>query len=616
MCGIWGAIHAVREEQAQAAAAAMRHRGPDDFGVFYCGEPQVALVNTRLAILDLSPAGHQPMYSPDGRYVIVYNGESYNFREVRPKLEALGISFNSDSDTEVILRAYEQWGPDCLHEFRGMFAIAIWDQQEQRLFLARDRMGVKPIYYLHEGGRFAFASELKALIASGMVRPRLRMEALHHYLAFYAVPTPFSILEGVLMLPPGHYLLFEAGRVSLTRYWDIPADEPLGLTEREIIGEVRRLLEESIRLRMVSDVQVGAFLSGGLDSSAVLALMTRISGDRLRSFSIGFDEAGAGMDERSAARLMAQHYGSDHSEVIVTGAQVRDELPAIIRAMDQPTGDGLNTYLVSQATAKHVKVALSGLGGDELFAGYPQYRLFQRADQAAWLWKQMPRTARAVARDLPIESVQRAIPWLEGDIMERYSRVRVLFSEEERQRLYSPSTRAGMGEVSPSLHHLGQLLNPTDAATLAQLTRLELRGYMTHTLLRDTDVMSMAHSLEARVPLIDHKLVEFAVRIPAEMKLRGRRSKWVFAEALRDLVPAEVIRRPKRGFEMPVAAWMRAELRPMLEDVFSTESIRARGLFEPQPLRTIYEDFQAGHGPYMRAWAFAALELWMRATLD
>ncbi len=624
MCGIWGVVNIASQQMADAAARAMRHRGPDDYGTYVTTHPvPVSLVNTRLAIIDLSPAGHQPMTSEEGRYWIVYNGEVYNFAELRALLIDAGHRFASHTDTEVILHAYQQWGERCVEYFRGMFAFAVWDTVEARLFAARDRLGIKPLYYVQgraPGGErtLAFSSELKALLATDLASPTLNGPALHHYLSFYSVPSPYSILQGVETLPPGHSLTYQDGRVSLRQYWNIPAPDALPMTEEEITHELRRLLEESIRLRMIADVPVGAFLSGGVDSSAVVALMTRASGERLKTFSIGFGQEGATLDERSAARVLANHYHTDHTEVIVTGQDVLSQMDAIIRAMDQPTGDGLNTYLVSQATARHVKVALSGLGGDELFAGYPQFRMFQQAAHAARIWRGIPSPARALARGITaaFAPTRRVVTWLEGDLLDRYERVRILFDEQAKLALYTPDTIFGLGAPDPSRETLSRYVHPGEHDPVIQLTRLELQHYMANTLLRDTDAMSMAHSLEVRVPLIDHRLVEFASRIPPTLKLREGRTKWIFAHALQDVLPPEVVDRPKRGFEMPVASWMQMELREIVEDTLSEASVLRRGLFRPEQVRAIYQAFLNGNGPYLRVWALVVLELWMRAFID
>jgi asparagine synthase (glutamine-hydrolysing) len=597
----------------------MHHRGPDDNGTYVAREPgAVSLTNCRLSIIDLSAAGHQPMTNEDGSLWLVYNGEMYNYADLRRELLAAGHRFTSNTDTEVVLHAYEEWGLKCLDRFRGMFAFGLWDSKRQRLFAARDRLGIKPLIYTEQDGVFLFASELKTLLSSELIEPRLSLPALHQYLSFYAIPTPYTILEDVWALPPGHYLTHEHGQLTIERYWDVPPAQPLQADEAELRAELRRLLEESIRLRMIADVPVGAFLSGGVDSSAVVALMTRISGERLKTFSIGFGSEGAGIDERSDARVLAEHYGTDHHEVIVSGGEVREQLDAIIEAMDQPSGDGLNTYLVSQATAQHVKVALSGLGGDELFAGYPQFRLFQRMQGYADAWDRLPAPAQAVARAGAgaLDVGRRALSWLEDDFLGRYGRVRILYDEERKGALCTPETRAALADAEPSLAYLSRFTMPEEQDPVARLTRLELKNYMAHTLLRDTDVMSMAHSLGVRVPLIDHELVEFAVNLPANLKLRNGRAKWIFTEALSDVLPSEVVNRPKRGFEMPVAEWLRGDLRPVLDDVLSERAVAARGLFDPAVVDGVYQEFLRGEGAYMYVWSLVSLELWMRRFID
>ena len=401
MCGLFALIGAADAALGRRVADCLHHRGPDDSGVWASdrGTP-VTMASTRLSIIDLSPAGHMPMLSADGRMVIVYNGEIYNFRELRAELEGRGENVQSQGDTEVLLAAYRCWGTQCVQRLRGMFAFAIWDMDKQQLFAARDRLGIKPLYWTESVRGLAIASELKGLLAGGLVPRELDLQALHHYLTFYCVPPPHTMLAGVQALLPGHSLTWQAGRVSVQQYWDLPAPQ----SHRQLADyeearrELHRLLEESIRLHMIADVPVGAFLSGGMDSSAVVALMTRISGARLKTFSVGFRAEGRQIDERSFARQVAARYDTDHAEVVVDGGQVASQLAQFVRFMDQPTGDGLNTFLVSQAAAQHVKVALSGLGGDELFAGYSQFRYLQQADVLARGWQHTPRWLQAVAR--------------------------------------------------------------------------------------------------------------------------------------------------------------------------------------------------------------------------
>ena len=387
--------------------------------------------------------------------------------------------------------------------------------------------------------------------------------------------------------------------------------------------ELRRLLEETIRLRMIADVPVGAFLSGGMDSSAVVALMARISGARLKTFSVGFQAEGRSIDERSYARLVAAHCDTDHTEVLVDGSQVAAQLAQFVRAMDQPTGDGLNTFLVSQAAAQHVKVALSGLGADELFAGYHQFRYLQQAEPWARWWQQAPQWLQAVARSgsrlgaaaAGRPAIAEVPAWLSGDFLSRYLRTRTLYDEDGKLRLYADKLRHSRN-VAGSADALTAYLDANDADVVAKVTRLELKGYMAHMLLRDTDAMSMAHSLEVRVPWIDHKLVEFAVGLPAEWKLRGGQPKAIFADALADVLPRTVLRRRKQGFEIPLANWLRNELRGVLEDALAPATVLRRGLFNVQRVQQLNADFVAGRGAYMRVWALVILELWQRENLD
>ncbi len=625
MCGIFGIIGEANKELGERIAEVMRHRGPDDHGVWVSthGTP-VTLVNTRLAIIDLSPLGHMPMTTMRGDVWIAYNGEVFNFAETKAELIKHGHEFRSNSDTEVIANAYEEWGDECVHHFRGMFALLIWDVKKQRLFAARDRLGIKPIYWAHTPRGLVLGSELKAIIASGFIKPSLNLQSLFHYLSFYSVPSPLTILNDVNSLPPGHCLSWHQGQVTVSPYWDVPTAKPSRADEIEIKRELRRLLEESIRLRMIADVPVGAFLSGGVDSSAVVGLMTQISGERLKTFSIGFESEGRGIDERGYAQVVAKRYNTDHTEVIVNGKYVADQLDPIITAMDQPSGDGLNTYLVSQATAKHVKVALSGLGGDELFAGYPQFRLLQRAAQYDPIWRSIPNpmrsfmatSANTVSTMTGKPAIGGAVAFADDDFLGRYGRTRILFNEKMKAALLSQNVKGELGHISGSRKLLERFVRHDEEEVIDRVTRLELKNYMANTLLRDTDAMSMAHSLEVRVPLIDHKLVEFVTTIPADLKIKNGQPKYLLTESLADVLPPEVIARKKQGFEMPVAAWMRGSLRPVLDDVFSSRSLTERGLFDASYAQRLYQDFLQGEGAYMRVWCLTTMELWMRKFID
>jgi len=637
MCGVFGLVGRADHALGERVAGAIHHRGPDDSGVWVDStDTPVTLANTRLSIIDLSSGGHMPMLQADYGLAITYNGEVYNFSEIRAELEQAGHRFSSHSDTEVILNAYVQWGDECVHRFRGMFAFLIWDMHRQRLFAARDRLGIKPLYWSETDGGLLLASELRAMLSSGLVKKGLDFQSLHHFLTFYAVPPPRTMLQGVYTLLPGHCLIWEKGKVTLRQYWDVPVVEsddltPGGYDAREIRRELRRLLEESIKLRMIADVPVGAFLSGGVDSSAVVALMARLSGERLKTFSIGFRAEGKRIDERRFARIVARHCDTDHNEVVVSGSDVASQIPAFIRAMDQPTGDGLNTFLVSQATAQHVKVALSGLGGDELFAGYRQYRYMLQGERAERLWHLLPGPAKMAARmsARQLAKVSGRFPlaeipsWLEAGFLARYLRTRTLFSESGKEEIYHEDLDSMRNKVDPSIDLLRSYVVETESDPIVRVTRLELKSYLSHMLLRDTDAMSMAHSLEVRVPLIDHKLVEFATCIPSGLKLGNSpisylqgRTKMVLTDVLDDLLPAEIIRRRKQGFQMPIGAWLRAELQPIVSESLSRESMKRRGIFDVDVVEGLRRDFDAGRGHYMHIWALMVLELWQRECLD
>ncbi len=621
MCGYLGVVGVPHQTESVTTSgkAALQHRGPDAAGHWSQAVPvPVTFVSTRLAIIDLSPAGHMPMQSPNEDFVISYNGEVYNFGEIRTALISDGIQFRSDSDTEVILQSYIRWGKACVDKFRGMFSFAIWDRKQQTLFAARDRLGIKPLYYAQVGNGIVFGSELKSILSTGLVKPEFNTKSLALYLANYSIPAPHTALVGVSALPPGHMLSLEAGRLHVERYWALPtANNPHGHSRADAVARIRELLHDSIRLRMIADVPVGAFLSGGIDSSAVVALMTKISGQQLKTFSIGFTQEGASLDELSYARQTAKRFDTDHTEVVVSGQDVRNNLDAMVRGIDQPSGDGLNTFLVSQATAQHVKVALSGLGGDELFAGYPQFRsLSQHADYAR-TWQRLPSVARSPLRaalktagNLTGRAGLRKLPdYLSADTLTRYAQTRTLFDAQQRNALLNITSN------SDPLAHLRAFVEP-NADLINQISRFELQGYMARTLLRDSDAMSMAHSLELRVPLIDHELVEYVIGLPGDYKTAGTAPKSLLVEALDGLIPDEIVHRKKQGFEMPIASWLKNELRDVIEDTLSEQSVKRRGLLNPNTVTKAKADFYAGRGVYMHVWALALLELWQREFID
>jgi len=619
MCGIAGLIARDSDPEARRAAvqrmcAAMERRGPDDAGELSRGPATLGM--RRLAIID--PAGgHQPMTSACGRYHLVFNGCIYNHRTLREELAGGGYPFRSQCDTEVLLAAFARWGADCLPRLRGMFAFAVWDETEQSLFLARDAFGIKPLYYHHDAaaGRLAFASEINALLAAGEAAPLCDAHAVAEYLAYFSVPAPRTIYAGVLSLLPGSCARYTGGRLALQTWWHFPAAPAATAcrTQEEFHRELRARLDDTVQAHRVADVPVGAFLSGGIDSSGIVALMTRAGARQLRTFSLVFDEAA--YSEAGPARRAAAALGTEHHELVLTGRQVAADLDRLLHAFDQPTGDGINTYYASQA-AHHggVKVALSGLGGDELFGGYPSFRDLPRLARLLPAWSRLPAAwRRAVVRRLVRGKVR---PRKLADFLtharglhELCSLQRRVFSTTLGHALLHPDVRAGVA-ADPRHPRLAEL--PAELAgadTFQTISAWELRTYMADVLLRDSDVMSMAHSLELRVPFVDAPFIEWLWAQPARFKAGGGRPKSALADALGALLPAEIRRRPKQGFTLPFAVWMRGDLQPFLADTFSDASIARSGFLDVATVRGFWQGFRAGRDDreWSRVWSLAVL---------
>jgi asparagine synthase (glutamine-hydrolysing) len=629
MCGIAGLLKTESNGFDLAAVATrvlphLDHRGPDDRGLMVVAEGRCAFVHTRLSILDLSPAGHQPMATPDGRYWITYNGEIYNFRELRRQLLDQGEQFASQSDTEVILKLYARCGADCLAQLRGMFAIAIWDDACQELFVARDRLGIKPLYYYAADQRFLFASEVRALLATGLAPRRLDAVALSEYLAYQSVPAPRTLIDGVRLLPPGSWLKVDAqGRVTEKCYWDaLACAEPVapGQSYETSKRRINELLHEAVALHLVSDVPVGAFLSGGIDSTAIAVLM-REAGQQPHTFSVVFNEQA--FDEARYAQLVAIAVRAEHTEIRLDDQSLLAQLPAALQAMDQPTGDGINSYVVSQAVrAAGVKVALSGLGGDELFGGYPSFaRLGKAARYLRW-WGNVPAPLR--------QSMGSAVRWWSGSsiataktaamlasdgrLASIYPLVRQVLSQQQRRSLLTERVLA-LTEFSHDPYHpfLSEAFAQTSAGMISQISYAEARTYMHDVLLRDTDQMSMAHALEVRVPLLDHKLVEYVLGLPDAHKVSNGTPKRLLVEGLGKLLPPEIVHRPKRGFTLPFEVWMRGELRGYCEQRLAPERIEARGILRAEQVTRLWQRFLAGRADvsWSRLWVLVTLEEWL-----
>jgi asparagine synthase (glutamine-hydrolysing) len=642
MCGIAGGVwfggSGATEARARVVAdmtTALAHRGPDGHGVTVCAGAsradapaiETVLGHRRLAIIDLSDRGAQPMASPRRPLWITYNGEIYNFRAVRRELEAAGRRFDSDSDSEVVLQGFEEWGPAVLDRLQGMFAFAIWDGDRNRLTLVRDRLGIKPLYVHRHAAGLLFASEIRGLLASGLVPRRLDRDALDLYLRYQTVPTPATLVRDVEMLPPATVVeIGPDGSRTDRGYWDLLGSASQDARRDSAVEQSRRvqsLLAESAALHLVSDVPVGVFLSGGIDSSAIVSLV-REAGVRPRTFAVCFE--GLAEDESAHARAVASAFDADHTEIALDDASLLGQLPEALAAVDHPSGDGINSYVVSRAVrAAGVKVALSGLGGDELFGGYPSFDRLTRLPAFAEFWKWTPpalRRAAAVAvRSLGRESVSamKTASALEGDgsLPETFPVLRELFSPDQRDRLLGRRAAARRTAPDPYVELLRQAqADARGADVMALVSFAEARTYMHDVLLRDTDQMSMAHGLEVRVPLLDHRLAEYVMGLPAEAKLRGSGPKPLLVASLPRPLPASATQRPKRGFVLPFDTWMRGALRPYCEHHLGPAGLAGRGILDAAAVSSLWQTYQRG-GPrttWSRPWTLVALDAWLDQT--
>jgi asparagine synthase (glutamine-hydrolysing) len=628
MCGIGGKLYfdparPVEREILERMNAALAHRGPDDSGI-YC-DGSMGLAHRRLSIIDLSPAGHQPMSNEDGTIWIVFNGEIYNFQELRSRLAEQGHRFRSRTDTEVILHLYEERGVGCLESLRGMFAFAIWDAPRRQLFLARDRLGKKPLCYHQDAEAFRFASEAKAILQDPAVDARPDPVGVSHYLTYGYVPSPGSAFHGMRKLPPAHYLVCRAGRTEVVRYWRLRRDRKLERPEGEWCQEILNRLEEAVRLRLISDVPLGAFLSGGIDSSAVVAMMSRAAG-MIKTFSIGFEEPE--YDELRYARLVAERFGTEHHELVVR-PDAAAVLPKLTWHYDEPFGDSsaVPTYYVAQMTRRYVTVALNGDAGDENFGGYDRYvasllaasfdrwpgaGLFRRAIR--WglrLWPQGGRRTSLLTRG------RRFLDGLTEVPERRYARWFCHFYGDRKDELLSPEFRASL-DGADDLDCLLAAYRESDAPDFADATLgVDAALYLPDDLLVKVDIASMAHSLEARSPFLDHEFMEFAATIPSDLKVRGRTKKYILKRALADLLPKDILHRPKMGFGVPIDHWLRHELRELAYDTLLGPRGLARGYFRRGTVQRLLDEHVGGKANWhYLLWTLLMLELWHRTYVD
>ena len=626
MCGIAGIVRNDGKQIDQQLLArmceAIRHRGPDDDGFYINGS--VGLGMRRLAIIDLK-SGKQPIHNQDRSSWIVFNGEIYNYLELRAKLEKLGHTFYTNSDTEAIVHAYDQFGVDCPKHLRGMFAFAIWNERTQELFLARDRVGKKPLLYAQVNNQFVFGSEFSALLLHPDISRDVEPEALDYYLSFMCIPAPLTAYRAIRKLEPGHWLRWRNGEIETQRYWQPDFTKKIDISEEEAGERTVEILRDAVRVRLMSEVPLGAFLSGGIDSSAVVALMSQESGERVKTFSIGFEEQD--FSEIHHARRIAEHVGADHHEFIVR-PDALEVLPTLVEHYGEPYADSsaVPTYYVAKETRKHVTVALNGDGGDESFAGYERYIAMGLTEK----YRRVPSFLResviketvnliptSPLRRSRVRSVQRMLNAVALPRVDRYTRWMSVFNEETKQPLYSDffreQTRGAnatgvLGEWFKRANGIGIL----DAMLLTdQMT------YLPNDLLVKVDIASMAVSLEARSPFLDQHVIEFAASLPQHLKLRGLTSKYLLKKVLRKFLPAENLNRGKMGFGVPVGHWFRGQMQPFLREVLLSEKASRRGLFKPETVKQLIELHTCGERDYsQQLWTLLMLELWFNRFID
>lgn len=624
MCGIAGFISTdqdrVEERSARldAMCRVITHRGPDEQGTAV--EGRAAMGMRRLSIIDLA-TGQQPIYNTRRTKLIVFNGEIYNYRKLKKDLESRGYKFRTNSDTETIIHAYDEFGPACLDRLRGMFAFAIWDIHEQSLFLARDRVGKKPLYYtLTEIDEFVFGSELKVLLEHGGMSRELDHGALDAYLTFGYVPEEMCIFKDVHKLEPGHYVQFKDGRITTRRYWDFNFSKPeLTDSESEIAASLLNRLRDAVKVRLISEVPLGAFLSGGVDSSAVVGLMSQILDQPVKTFSIGFNEDS--FDELKYARLAAKHFATDHHEFILTPDFV-DIVDGLVWHFDEPFADSsaLPTYMVSKLAREHVTVALSGDGGDELFGGYTRYATDQNRSGNG----RMP----AAIRERLIRPLSEALPHgargknylfnISLDAAGRYIDSISHFNGPRKRRLYSSEVRAKMnGEFGRGESLYRKISEATSDDAVERLLYLDSKTYLPGDILTKVDRMSMANSLETRSPLLDHELIEYVTQIPSSMKLKGREQKYIFKKAIEGFVPREILYREKQGFGVPIADWINSQMKERITGDLASRRFIERGYFDPKYISLLFDEHARGrrdHSPSL--WILWMLELWHRRYVD
>jgi asparagine synthase (glutamine-hydrolysing) len=640
MCGITGSVNWGDINVLAHMTALQAHRGPDDSGLwqtFFSNDGWIGLGTRRLSILDLSERGHLPMSTPDGNLTIVYNGEIYNHLKLREELIPKGYKFRSTSDAETILSLYQHLGPECLKHLNGMFAFAIWDKKREKLFLARDRFGIKPLYYVKRQNKFAFASEAKSLLELPGFERRINHKALHQFLTFLWVPEPLTMFDGISKLPAGHYATWSEGQLRIVQYWDwiFPtANHTYAKSEKDLIEELRERLLATVKAQMLSDVPVGAFLSAGLDSSSIVAAMRQATNAPIRTYTISFPNryrrGELTLDDTEVARRTARHFGCDHTQIDFEPEAV-NLLPHLVWHMDEPVADPaiIAAYLVNREAGKSLKVLQSGVGADELFAGYRKHV----AHKLAQKYQRIP----ALLRREVVEPLIERFPPLQGTPFTGYLRLAkkmvrsgslapierfltdcTYINDLGKNRLYTDLMRRTVEGVHPWGIHLEYLEHVKDADWINQMLYLDAKAFMVSLNLNYNDKMGMASGIEVRVPFLDHELTEWvAAQVPPQMKLHGHTKKYILREAMRPLLPPEVLRQQKAGFGAPISGWLREDLREMVGDLLNESSVKQRGLFRCSEVnRLISEQLNGRHEHSLQIWQLLTLELWMQTFID
>lgn len=597
------------------------HRGPDDAGIFI--DKNIGLAHRRLSIVDVTH-GHQPMLNSDKSIAIVYNGEIYNHGDYRAELEAKGYKYQTTCDTETILYLYEEYGAKCLEKLRGMFAFAVWDSRKNELFIARDRLGIKPLYYVHDPeGNLFFASEIKSLLAAHAVKPELNYDALPDNLANHGTSFDETLFKDVKRLLPGHFLTWQDGKIRIEKYWDVSFEPKEEKTDAEYVEQWRGKFKESVRLRLMADVPLGMFLSGGIDSSAICAMMAKMVDEPIKTFSVGFKEREA--NEFGYARIVSEAFNTDHHEITITPEQFFDELPNLIWHEDEPLGfiASVPLYFVSKLAQKHVKVVLTGEGSDEILAGYGRYAktlmLMQYGDTYENLTPNFLRNAvKSGVASLPFSinrKLSRTFLARETDAENLFFDNFAIFTKRMQSDLLSEKTKAKIADLNPYKIQNSWFEENDAEELLDKILYADTKTYLQELLMKQ-DQMSMAASIESRVPFLDHELVEFTSKMPTRMKLRGRTTKWILREAFKDILPHEILHRSKMGFPVPVGNWFRNEFRHIVEEFVLGERTLSRGIFDADFVRELVEKHNSGENHDERLWFLVNFEMWQRRFLD